>query len=218
MNDPYKIPGSDKFQNKLGITDAEKLKSVEADISISREAELQLTHSADTLDLQYLKDTHKKLLGDVYEWAGELRTVEIAKGTSFSPTQHIESFTKSVFKDLKKENNLVGLDKDNFTDRAAHYLGEINAVRPFREGNGRTQRAFMDQLAGRAGYAFDWKKTNQKEMIEASIDRFNEFKPTKMKALLNKALVEPLQEILFQTKLKVVTYLFPGHKYDHQAR
>ena len=115
----------------------------------------------------------RKLFQDIYQWAGQVRTVNIAKNTAFAPVQNIDSFAKSTFNGLKADNYLQGLPKGRFLDRAAYHLGEINALHPFRDGNGRAQRAFMDQVAGRAGYAFDWSKTNQREMINASIHSFN---------------------------------------------
>ena len=85
------------------------------------------------------------------------------------------------------------MPRDQFLNRAAHHLGEINALHPFREGNGRTQRAFMDEVASRAGYGFDWSKTTQNEMIEASYESFHS-SPKKLRDLLDRTLVEPLKD------------------------
>jgi len=192
--DPYVIPGTNTLKNKLGITDSKTLDNYERSFSSVRESEMKLKPLKGKLDFDYLKNIHKKLFGDVYDWAGETRTVNISKDTGFAPVQNIDSFAKSVFTELEKENYLQGLDKEKFVDRAAHHLGEINALHPFRDGNGRSMRIFINEVANRAGYSFDFSKTNQKEMVSASIDSFHSMNPKKMKALLSKALIEPLKK------------------------
>jgi len=69
---------------------------------------------------------------------------------------------------LAAENHLVGLDVDAFASRAAYFLGELNAVHPFREGNGRTQREFLRELGLKTGHYIDWRAVTAEEMIEAS--------------------------------------------------
>ena len=86
------------------------------------------------LDFDHFKAVHEGLFQDVYDWAGQTRAVEISKGHSaFAPAQHIDSHAQKVFGDLAAEN----------------HLGEINALHPFRDGNGGARRAFMDQIAER---------------------------------------------------------------------
>lgn len=192
--DPYLDPASDTLRNKLGITDPSKLSNFERDASALRQASMIANPVGSKLDFDHLKAVHERLFQDVYDWAGQTRTVEISKGNSaFAPVQHIESHAQKVFGDLAAENHLRGMPREQFLDRAAHHLGEINALHPFREGNGRAQRAFMDQVAGRAGHAFDWSKTSQRAMIDASIHSFN-VDPSKMRALLDKILIEPLRQ------------------------
>jgi cell filamentation protein len=104
-----------------------------------------------TYDLHHLREIHRRIFGDIYDWAGQIRTVAIAKGATFCLPQYIESSAAVIFDDLRDENYLRGLDRDAFTGRLAHYLGEVNALHPFREGNGRAQRAFFGQLTLDAG-------------------------------------------------------------------
>lgn len=192
--DPYLDPASGVLRNKLGITDPTKLSNFERDASALRQASMIANPVGGKLDFDHFKAVHERLFQDVYDWAGQTRTVEISKGNSaFAPVQHIETHAKKVFGDLAAENHLQGMKRDQFLDRAAHHLGEINALHPFREGNGRAQRAFMDEVAGRAGYGFDWSKTNQKEMIAASYESFHS-SPKKLRDLLDRTLVEPLKE------------------------
>jgi cell filamentation protein len=86
----------------------------------------------------------------------------------FCPAQNIHSFATSIFKELFEENFLVGLNNENFIKRISYYLGEINALHPFREGNGRTQRKFIECLGMAAGYNINFFEILGDEMIEAS--------------------------------------------------
>ena len=86
----------------------------------------------------------------------------------FCLPQHIERSAAEIFRSLRTENCLRDLGRETFVGRLAHYLGEVNAVHPFREGNGRTQRAFFEQLACDAGYALGWQHLDAIQNIEAS--------------------------------------------------
>ncbi|MCP4140358.1 MAG: hypothetical protein GY755_08735 [Chloroflexi bacterium] len=203
-SDPYLIPGTNTLKNNLAIRDAEKLEAAERKYTSTRAAIAQNNPVPGNLDFQHLKAIHRDLFQDVYEWAGQTRSVNIAKSTSFAPVQNIDTFAKATFDQLKTENGLQGLDRESFTERAAHYLGEINALHPFREGNGRAQRAFIDTVAARAGYSFDWSRISQKEMINASIHSFN-IDSSKMASLLDKALVEPEKKRILETAYRTAT-------------
>ena len=73
----------------------------------------------------------------------------------------MEANLKSTFAKLAAENHLKGLDADAFANRAAYYLGELNAIHPFREGNGRAQREFIRELAAEAGYRINWNRVTR---------------------------------------------------------
>jgi cell filamentation protein len=100
--------------------------------------------------------------------AGQIRTVSIAKGSPFCLPRYIESSSASIARALGNESFPRGLERGAFIDRLAFYLGEVNAVHPFREGNGRTQRAFFEQLARDAGFNLDWQHLDTIRNIEAS--------------------------------------------------
>lgn len=70
---------------------------------------------------------------------------------------------------LKKENYLANLNKENLSKRLAYYLSELNVLHPFREGNGRTIREFIRQLAYKNGYLLDLQKTTPEEIFNASV-------------------------------------------------
>src|SRR6218665_491672 len=89
------------------------------------------------------------------------------------PADAIQSAAQHLFGQLAKEQLLRGLDAAEFSKRAGHYLGEINVLHPFREGNGRTQREFIGQLAQQAGHRIDWSGVSQASMTQASIEAYN---------------------------------------------
>lgn len=110
----------------------------------------------------------------MYDWAGQLRVVEITKGsTIFARRDMIERAAATLFGQLAKEYHLGGLDPCRFSARAGYFLGEINVLHPFRDGNGRTQRAFIGQLAEANGYLIDWNGMSREEVVRASIAAYN---------------------------------------------
>lgn len=167
-SDPYADPVTGVLHNKLGLTEAEALREAEREIT---HAALILLHESPvraTYDLAHLRAIHRVIFGDIYAWAGEVRTVAISKGTMFCLPRFIEPAVAEISGNLRKDDFLRGLARDAFVDRMAYYLGEVNAVHPFREGNGRTQRAFFEQLAADAGYTLDWQRLDTERNITAS--------------------------------------------------
>jgi cell filamentation protein len=173
-NDHYLDPDTGVLKNKLGIQDQTLLEEREADYATARAYELAKTPIEGRFDLDHLKAIHKHLFGDVYEWAGELRDIDLSKGNSyFANHTRIVSAARPLFEKLAGESCLGGQDAAAFSERAAYYLGEINALHPFREGNGRGQREFINHLAYKNGLSIAWNKITQEEMIQASIESFH---------------------------------------------
>jgi len=105
---------------------------------------------------------YQYLFQDVYEWAGEVRSVDIVRGDSrFCNVRQIQSYSNTIFSALAAEKYLINLEPKVCASRLAHYLSEINAIHPFREGNGRVQRLFISQLAEHAGYSLDYSSLDQ---------------------------------------------------------
>ncbi len=154
--DPYLDPASGVLRNLLGITNAAELARVEAALSASRLVDLERSRLAGGYDLDHLRAFHRYILGDLYDWAGELRTVSIAKGSVFCLPQHLTSYGLDVFGRLAAADRLRGLNREQFIAELAGFLADVNAMHPFREGSGRTQRAFFSQLAHDAGHHIDW--------------------------------------------------------------
>jgi cell filamentation protein len=120
-------------------------------------------------DVAHLKAIHRYIFQDVYEWAGQFRTVNISKGGHlFGIAAFLEPALQQILEKLAIENYLVHLEAATFADRAAYFLGELNAAHPFREGNGRTQREFIREVGLQSGHYIDWRATTPEEMTEAS--------------------------------------------------
>jgi len=167
VND-YCYPDSFVLRNKLGIEDAATLEQAERRLTSARIAELAKFPIQGKFDLRYLCAIHRHIFQDIYTWAGELRTVNIAKGNQFCLYQHLEAYAATVFNELKAEKCLRKTPAAQMPARLTYYLSEINALHPFREGNGRAQRVFIEQLAEQAGYHVDFSEVSSQEMIEAS--------------------------------------------------
>jgi len=134
---------------------------------------LQQGLASRVFDTVHLRAIHSYIFQDVFAWAGQFRTVNISKGGhSFARAEFIEPALNDLFRKLAAEGQLVGLERKALIARAAFFLGEINAVHPFREGNGRTQREFLRQLVTTAGFTIDWRGVTREEMITASRDSF----------------------------------------------
>jgi cell filamentation protein len=190
-HDHYLDPASGVLKNRLGIADADTLEQTEAALVAARSYELSQTPHTGLFDLAHLQAIHRHLFGDLYEWAGQLRNVDISKGDQrFAHHAHIGRAAAPIFNQLAEEKHLAGLDPAAFSDRAAHYLGELNALHPFREGNGRAQREFVSHLALASGYYLAWENVKQADMLQASVDSF-QGDSSKLAALIRENLHTP---------------------------
>ena len=173
-DDTYCYPGTDVLRNKAEITNAEDLDAYEGELSTLRSIEILENPVTGQFDLAHLQRIHLALFQDVYDWAGKIRTVDISRGNSrFANVRFIESAANNIFNKLARENWLKGLDADALSKRLAHYLSEINALHPFREGNGRVQRIFISQLSQSAGYQLDYSDLEQEQIYRAMELAFN---------------------------------------------
>lgn len=168
----YCYPDSDTLINKLNIRDFQKLQDAERDITARRLLQLYDHPIKANFDYTHLKRIHRYIFQDIYAWAGRERTVDIAKSNMFCNVMFLASQAAEIFEKLKQEHCLKDLPREKFIERAAYYFGEINALHPFREGNGRTQREFFRELALNAGYKIDYSNVTEEEMITVSRESF----------------------------------------------
>lgn len=161
-DDVYCIPGTAVLKNKAGITDQDLLDEYEGDFTAIRLLELTQDPVEGFFDLAHLCKIHQYLFQDVYDWAGEVRSVDIIReDRRFCNVRQIQSYSNTVFSALAAEKYLLELAPKVFASRLAHYLSEINAIHAFREGNGRVQRLFISQVAEHAGYSLDFSALDQ---------------------------------------------------------
>jgi cell filamentation protein len=161
VTDDYCWPDTDCLRNKLDIRDAAELRAVEAQIVSVRDVHIATNTLPGQYDAQHFRAFHKSLFGDLYDWAGETRIVDIDKGVRFGHWRYVDDQLAGRLRELRNDQWLVGLRRVPFLDRIAYYYGEINAIHPFREGNGRTQRAFLRQLCAAAGWSIDWTQLDK---------------------------------------------------------
>jgi cell filamentation protein len=165
--DPYvyaDAPGV--LKNKFGIKNAKRLEKAERRRVMQR---LEEGLPKGNFDLDHLCAIHRHLFQDVYEWAGEIRTVEIARGKhQFMFGSYIVTGMQDVHNRLRTKNFLKDLDAAAFAREAAQIIGDLNYVHPFREGNGRAQVQYLKQLAANAGHPIDLSRLKKAQWIEAS--------------------------------------------------
>lgn len=163
-------PGTAVLVNKFDIREEAKLNEVEAVLVSARSAEWTNQPRADSFDFAHYKAVHRFLFSDLYDWAGQIRKVNISKkGTDFCPAADIVQQGKLVFDRLKQQNYFKGLPHGPFVDEITEFYCATNYLHPFREGNGRTQRAFLAQLIRSAGYDINWSDMDGDLLMIATI-------------------------------------------------
>jgi cell filamentation protein len=171
VEDPYTYKTSTVLVNKLDLRNQVELDAFEAEISSARAEE---PFPEGRLDFKHYCAIHHHLFQDVYDWAGQPRTVRIAKGGNpFCFPENIQSEATKLFEELRQADYLLGLQAQEFSHRAAHFLAELNAVHAFREGNGRTQLSFFALLADNALHPLNLDRLNPEEMLAAMIASFD---------------------------------------------
>jgi cell filamentation protein len=165
----------DILKNLQGFTDQKKLEKFECAETAASIFDLQKNPVVGSFDSAHLREIHARIFENIYPWAGEFRHVNISRAASypFAVVQFLEKNLESTLANLAAENHLKGLDADAFARRAAYYLGELNSIHAFREGNGRTQREFIRQLGSEAGHSINWSRVTREQMYNASIESHN---------------------------------------------
>ena len=166
--------GTSCLINKLDIRDEKQLDIMESHITLAKISILQQNPINGNFDFEHYKAIHKFIFEDLYDWAGIPRTVDLSKkGTSFVKAENIEEIATACFGRLKNQNYFKNLDMDDFIEEITDFYCVTNNLHPFREGNGRTQRVFLSQLALNAGYEMDFSKIDTDELMVATIQAAN---------------------------------------------
>ena len=170
FDDPYCYKGSNCLKNRLGLRDPDVLQAFELEMSSLRAAEpLPMGRFGPA----HYQRVHWHLFRDVFTWAGRYRTVRTAKGGNwFCFPEHIGAQMDLLFARLQTASFLPGVGGEAFHTEAATFLGELNAIHPFREGNGRAQLAFLHLVALRAGHPLRLDRIKPETFLLAMIQSF----------------------------------------------
>jgi cell filamentation protein len=155
-DDPYLYPGTRTLENRKNIRDAEELQNFESQSVLRRYLEARRHSVPGNFDTSHLQAIHRHLFQDVYDWAGQFRVTPLGKEefiggpvTWFTAPGQVSFELDRMFRGLGRNGFLKGLNRTDFAAGTAGLLVSINRVHPFREGNGRAQRLFLEHL-GRA--------------------------------------------------------------------
>lgn len=171
FEDPYAYKGTSVLKNRLGLRDSALLQAFELEMTALRTRE---GLPQGDLGVGHYRRLHRHLFQDVYSWAGRYRTVRTAKaGNVFCYPEYIAAEMDKLFRRLESDGFLQDLASEVFARRAAAFLGELNAIHPFREGNGRTQLFFLAILAHAAGHPADLRRLRPEPFLAAMIESFS---------------------------------------------
>ena len=168
--DPYCYPGTDILKNKPGFRDEAALRAFEAISAAQRADELM---PSGHFSVTHYRAIHRHIFQDVYRWAGRFRTVRISKGGNmFCYPENIAPEMRALFSRLADDKYLRDLSSAEFSRKAAEFLATLNAIHPFREGNGRAQTSFLVLLAANAGHPIDLGKLNPESFLNGMMETF----------------------------------------------
>lgn len=162
-------PGTTCLINRLDICDESMLAKAEASIVLAKASFLDQHPVSGGYDFEHYKQIHRYLFCDLYDWAGEIRKVDVSKkGTSFVPAAEIAVCAAACFEHLSGFS-AIGLSKHELAVKVADFYSTVNILHPFREGNGRTQRIFFKQWIQHLGYTLDLTDIDTDEFMIATI-------------------------------------------------
>lgn len=191
------------LKNKLGITNSVQLVEAEEKISKEKAALLFDTRLIDTFEVgtfKGLSDIHRYLVEDIYDFAGKIRTENIAKGAfRFASVMYLEEA-------LEKISNMP---QSTFEEIIEKYV-EMNVAHPFREGNGRSARIWLDAILKKEiNKVVDWSKANKQDYLFA-MER-SPVRDTEIKVLLKRALTDKIDDRDVYMKGIDVSYHYEGY-------
>jgi cell filamentation protein len=171
-DDPYCYAGTTTLKNLLDLRDEILLSEAERDLTADAAEALEFL--APPYDLCSVTAIHRHLFADVYPWAGELRLLDISKGTTrFCTATRIEPEAHKFFEELRTLNWLEEMSRNELVSKVAELFGDFNVIHPFREGNGRVQRILFENLIINVGYEISWRNIEPDAWVEANIAAYN---------------------------------------------
>lgn len=187
-DDPYVYPGTNVLINSENIRDRDELDVFERVITANRMEHLPRNIP---LTARGYRQIHRHIFEPIYAWAGKDRTVNIAKdGHMFCLVPYIASQLDQRFAAIRVESKLMGMTREDFVARAAAHVSELNAIHPFREGNGRTVRAWLQHLGETAGHPIALERISPQPWINASIGSFRHGDYAAMREVITSALID----------------------------
>lgn len=168
--DRYCYPGTTVLKNKLGLRDQTELDAFEA-LSVAVRSDEPLPSGR--FSPAHYSAVNRHLFQDVYGWAGRYRIVRMSRDDSaFCLPENISREMSDLFARLNDAELLKGREAEGFAEGAAEFLTRLNAIHPFRAGNGRTQLTFIALLAAKAGHPLDFSRLDPKTFLQAMIAGF----------------------------------------------
>lgn len=168
----YCYPNSKVLKNKLNITDEEDLNDAEREIVALKFTDLYQNPIRGNFDFSHYKDIHKRLFCDIYSFAGEIRNCDIFKRNYFCLSRYIVTCAEDIFNLVKRKQFFINYSYEEKQEELAKLYSDLNALHPFREGNGRVVREFIEQLSRINGIDLDLSNANKEELMNASIESF----------------------------------------------
>ena len=151
----FTIPGTGALRNKLGITDSAALLKATTDSTVLRLAELHASPIRGGFDSAHLQAIHLHLYQDLYDWAGELRSIDAHN----VPASQVEKSLNGVLDRLSRENHLKGLSAEEWAGSASAYLYDLGTIQPFLVGNEVALQEFAVELARKNNLGLHWDAT-----------------------------------------------------------
>ena len=160
--------------NQFDIRNEKELEMMERNLTGYLMAQATIEIPFKNVNFEFYKNLHKYVFGEIYDWAGAIRKVDMSKkGTKFCPVQEIERRAKIIFGRLKAQNFLKVYDGDEFINEFVDLYCELNYLHPFREGNGRIQRLFLLMLLNNLGKHIEFKNIDADLLMIATIKSVN---------------------------------------------
>jgi len=234
MSDPYLDPDTGVLRNKLGLKEPAALDLAErraASIGLDR---IDAGYGPErTFDRAHLKAIHRQIFGRVYEWAGSMRDERplvggerldpvgiLSKGDSiFLHASRIDAGLVEAFKHISDRVALRDGSREAFIEKAGNTLGDLNYIHPFREGNGRTQRAFIEELGREVGHDVDFRGITRERMTAVSIEVTDDPSSGAMRHVIRDAVDPDRRDALIKVRgMLSKADLDPDERYTVSAR